>query len=72
MNWHSSEEESGNPDDGYNTDRCGQRGCSNWKDLKSKQPGGQTGRRLLEEMSNDEVRENREFNRERENVQEEQ
>ncbi len=47
-------------------------GCSNWKDLKSKQPGGRTGRRLLEEMSNDEVRENREFDRERENVQEEQ
>ena len=34
--------------------------------MKSKQPGGQTGRRLLEEMSNDEVRENREFDRERE------
>ena len=40
--------------------------------MKSKQPGGQTGRRLLEKMSNDEVRENGEFDRERENVQEEQ
>ncbi len=27
----SSEEESGNPDDGYDTDRCGRRGHSNWR-----------------------------------------
>ncbi len=33
----SSEEESGNLDDGYDTERCGRRGCGNWKDMNSKQ-----------------------------------
>ncbi len=64
---NSSEEESVDTDGGYDTDRCGSSGHMNWKDLKSKQAGRQTGRILLDDnMSNDEVGEEEKFDRERE------
>ena len=63
----SSEEDSGNETDGgYGTDRCGRRGRGIWRDLKIKQQGGRTGRKLLDEMSNDGVREDNDIDRERE------
>jgi hypothetical protein len=62
----SSEDESGNLNNGYDTDRCGRRGRSNWKDMKSKQHGEQTVRRLMEEESNDGVGEDDKFDKERE------
>jgi hypothetical protein len=63
----SSEEDSGNKTDGgYNTDRCGAMGRGSWRDLKIKQQGRQSGHKLLDEMSNDGVREDNGIDRERE------
>ena len=64
----SSEDESSNPDDGYDTDRCGRRGRSNWRDLKSMQHGGQTFNRLMEEESNNEFRVNDDIDKERDEM----
>jgi hypothetical protein len=71
----SSEEDSGNETDGgYNTDRCGQTGGGTWRELKIKQQGGRTGRKLLDEMSDDGVGKDDGIERERErgNAQKEQ
>ncbi len=63
----SSEEDSGNKTDGgYDTDRCGAMGRGSWRDLKIKQQGGRTGRKLLDEMSDDGVGEDNGIDRERE------
>ncbi len=62
-----SEEESTDRDGGYDSDRCGPSGHRNWKDLKSKQAGGRTGRILLEDnLSYDEVGEDDKIDKERE------
>ncbi len=70
----SSEEDSGNETDGgYDTDRCGKRGRGTcWRELKIKQQEGRTGRKLLEEMSDDGVRNDDGIDGERENAQKEQ
>ena len=61
---NSSEEESANKDGGCDSDRCIPSGCRNWKDLKRKQAGGQTGHILLEDnLSNDEVGEENKFDK---------
>jgi hypothetical protein len=63
----SSEEDSGNKTDGgYDTDRCGQRGRGTWRELKIKQQGWRTGRKLLDEMSDDGVGKDDGIDRERE------
>jgi HEPN domain-containing protein len=69
--WKKDEEEdkSGNEmDSGYYTDsdRSYRRGCGTWRDLKIKQQGGRTGRKLLDEMSDDGVGEDNGSDRERE------
>jgi hypothetical protein len=52
----TNEEDSGNKTDGsYDTDRCGRRGRGAWRELKIKQQGGRTGRKLLDEMNDDGV-----------------
>ncbi len=66
---NSSEEKSAIKDGGCNSDRCIPSGCRNWKDLKRKQAGGQTGHILLEDnLSNDEVGEENKFDKERERI----
>ena len=55
-------------DSGYYTDsdRSYRRGRGTWRDLKIKQHGGRTGRKLLDEMSDDGVGEDNGSDRERE------
>ena len=63
----SSEEDSGNETDGgYDSDRGGLRRRGTWKELKIKQQGGRTGRKLLDEMSDDGVGKDDGIDRERE------
>jgi hypothetical protein len=69
--WKKDKEEdkSGNEmDSGYYTDsdRSYRRGRGTWRDLKIKQQGGRTGRKLLDEMSDDGVGEDNGSDRERE------
>ena len=69
MTGNSSEEESADMDGDYNSDNYGASGHRNWKELKSKQSGGLTGGRLLEDnLSNGEVVEDKEFDKERERM----
>ena len=64
---HSSEDKSTNTDGGYNSDNCGASWLRNWKDLKSKQVGEETGQRFLADyLSNGEVGEDDKFDKERE------
>ncbi len=54
----SSEEDSGNEaDGGYDTELIDvvKGGCGTWRELNIKQQGGQTGYKLLYEMSDDGV-----------------
>ena len=61
---NSSDEESADTDGGYYSDKYGASGHRNWKELKSKQAGGLTGGRLLEDnLSNGEVGEDEQFDK---------
>jgi hypothetical protein len=52
----SSEEDRGNKTDrGYDSDKAKDYGCGSWRDLKIKLQGEQSGRNLLDEMSDDRV-----------------
>ncbi len=71
-----SGDESVDSDGGYNSDNCGESGCRNWRDLKSKQAGEEIAERNIRSfqvdlLSNDEVGEEDRFDKERENAEEE-